>query len=59
MNSHGRRKARRATERAARRLAELVKTVNVTQHWDQVLQGLSPAGKTNNWGVSNVTTKQD
>lgn len=53
MNSHQRRKHRRKLRRIEKQF-ETVKKLAVVR-MDNILEGVSPAGRTNNWEVSNVT----
>lgn len=46
MNSRQRRKSRRALARFASRLQQLAQTIDITDKWNQVLQGIGPAGRT-------------
>lgn len=52
MNAHQRRKHRRKLRRIEKQF-ETVKKLAVVR-MDNILEGISPAGRTNNWEVSNV-----
>jgi hypothetical protein len=53
MNSHQRRKQRRKLKQIEKQFQEVRKLAAVRM--DNILEGVSPAGRTNKWEVSNVT----
>jgi hypothetical protein len=52
MNSHQRRKHRRKLKRIEKNFKQIARLAVVK--WDTILDGISPAGRTNNWEVRNV-----
>jgi hypothetical protein len=53
MNSHQRRKHRRKLRRIEKKFDTVRKLAVVRM--DNILEGVSPVGRTNNWEASNVT----
>lgn len=54
MNSHQRRKHRRKLRRIEKKFDSVRKLAVVRMN--NILEGVSPAGRTNNWEASNVGT---